>query len=139
MEIEMIVKGKSVDVRFCSGRSLGNAALDFTSGDEGGAMPMMYVYPSTFKEWACSRVPLTLAQLQEAETLAEKEEQEEATALAEAQASGSLDAGIWERINRNPKETMTTDHKKYLGLPWGRGSEVIQYAQVEVILDAKSR
>lgn len=121
MEVEMIAEGKSVDVRFCSGRSLGNAAYDFTCGDECGAMPTMYVYPSRFKEWACSRVPLTLARLQEAETLAEKQGQEEAEALAEAQASGALDAEIWERIRRNPKETMTTDHKKYLGLPWGMG------------------
>jgi hypothetical protein len=139
MQVEIIVKRKAVEVRFCSGGSLGNAAYDFTSGDEGGAMPTMYVYPSTFKEWACSSVPLTGAQLQEAETLAEKREQEEATALAEAQTSGALDAEIWERINRNPKDTMTTDHKKYLGLPWQRGSGVIHYTEAKVILEAKPR
>src|ERR1700693_2447735 len=33
MEVEMVVEGQSVDVRFCSGRSLGNAACDFTCGD----------------------------------------------------------------------------------------------------------
>jgi hypothetical protein len=139
MEVEIIVKGKAEHVRFCSGGSLGNAACDFTSGDEGGAMPTMYVYPSGIKKWACSSVPLTLTQLQEAERHAETQEQEEATALTEAQASGALDAEIWERINRNPKETMTTEHKKYLGLPWGYGSGVIQYTQAKAILEAKSR
>jgi hypothetical protein len=137
MQVEIIVKRKAVEVRFCSAGSLGNAAFDFTSGDEGGAMPTMYVYPSTFKEWACSSVPLTLAQLREAETLAEKREQEETTALAVAQASGAWDAEIWERIKRNPKDTMTSDHKKYLGLPWRRGSGVIHYTQAKAILESK--
>lgn len=140
MQVELVVKGKSVEVRFCSGRSLGNAAYDFTSGDEGGTMPTMYVYPSRVKEWACSSAPLTLGHLEEAETLAEKQEQEEATALAQAQASGAMDAEIWERIKRNPKDTMTTDHKKYLGLPWRRGSSsVIHYTQAKEILEAKPR
>src|ERR1700722_7230836 len=66
-EIEKIIKGKPALIRFCAGGSLGNAAYDFTSGDEDGAMPTMYVYPSTLKAWACASVPLTLAQLQEAE------------------------------------------------------------------------
>jgi hypothetical protein len=136
MEVEIVVKGKPVEVRFCSAGSLGNAAYDFTSGDEGGAM---YVYPSTLKEFACSSAPLTPAQLQEAEAHAEKRNKDEATALAEAQASGALDAEIWESINRNPKDAMTTDHKKYLGLPWQRGSGVIHYTQAKAILEAKPR
>ena len=139
MEIEIIVAGKAVAVRFCSGASLGKAAYDFTSRDEGSAMPTMYVYPSRFKEWACSSVPLTPAQLRDAGTLAEEQEQEDAAALAEAQASGALDGEIWERINRNPRDTMTTDHKKYLGLPWRRGSGVIHYTEAKEILEAKPR
>ncbi len=140
MEVEMVVKGEPVLVRFCSAGSLGNAAYDFTGGgDEGGAMPTMYVYASTFKEFACSSEPLTLAQLREAENRAEEQEQAEATALAEAQASGALDAEIWDRINRNPKDAMTTDHKKYLGLPWRRGSGVIHYTEAKVVLEAKSQ
>jgi hypothetical protein len=133
----MIVKGKPVLIRFCSSGSLGNAAYDFTSGDE-GAMPTMHVYPSTLKEWACSSVPLAVAELQKAEHLAEEREQSEATALAEAQSTGALDAEIWDRINRNPKDTMTTLHKKYLGFPSGRGSGVIHYTQAKVLLEAKS-
>ena len=139
MEIEIIVEGKAVAVRFCSGASLGKAAYDFTGGDEGGTLPAMHVYPARIKEWVCSSVLLTPAQLQEAETLAEEQEQENAAALAKAQASGALDAEIWERINRNPKDTMTTDHKKYLGLPWRRGSGVIHYTEARAILEAKPR
>ena len=137
MEVEMIVKGNPALIRFCSAGSLGNAAYDFTGGDEGGAMPTMYVYPSTLKGWACASVPLTLAQLQAAESLAEEREQAEATALAEAQSTGALDAEIWERINRNPKDSMTSDHRRYLGLPCGRGSGVIHYTQAKVLMEAK--
>jgi hypothetical protein len=139
MEIELMVKSKPVLVRFCSSGSLGNAGYDFTCSDEGGAMPTMYVYPSTFKEWACSSVALTVAQLQEAEHLAEEREQAEATTLAEAQSTGALDAEIWDRIVRNPKDTMTTLHRRYLGFPSGRGSGVIHYAQAKVLLEAKSQ
>ena len=96
----------------------------------------MHVYPARIKEWACSSVPLTLGQFQEAETLAEQEQQEDAAALAEAQASGAMDAEIWERINRNPKDTMTTDHKRYLGLPSHR-RDVVHYTEARAILEAK--
>jgi hypothetical protein len=139
MEVEMMIKGKPALIRFCSGGSLGNAANDFTSGDEGGPMPTMYVYPSTLKGWACSSVPLILAQLQEAESLAEEQERAEATALAEAQSTRAWDAEIWERINRNPKDSMTSDHRRYLGLPCGRGSGVIHYTQAKVLLEDKSQ
>jgi hypothetical protein len=134
MQIEMMVKGAAVNVRFCSRGSLGSAAYDFTTGDGGG---VMYVYASTIKRFACSSAPLTFAQLQDAEARAQKQEKEESTSLAAAQASGALDQEIWERINRNPRDTMTTDHRKYLGLPWHRGSGVIQYAQAKAILGAK--
>jgi hypothetical protein len=98
----------------------------------------MHVYPALrVKEWVCSSDPLTRTQVEEAETLAEKNKQEEDTALAEAQASGGLDAEIWERIIRNPKDTMTTEHKRYLGLPWHRWSGVIHYTAAKALLEAK--
>ena len=135
MQIEMMVKGKAVEVRFCSAAGLVRAAYDFTCGDFiDGVMPVMHVYLSTFKEWACSSAPLTPAQLEEAEECADKREKDEATALSEAQAAGALDAEIWERIKRNPKDTMTTEHKKYLGLPWSR-RDIIPYTQAKEILE----
>jgi hypothetical protein len=50
-----------------------------------------------------------------------------------------LDGEIWERINRNPKDTMTTEHKKYLGLPWHRWSGAIPYTTAKAILEAETQ